>query len=137
LRGVGFGDAEGHRDRAVGDAGQPALLLLVRAVTGDDRAVDGGGDDHHQQTAAGRVELLADERELVHAGTATAVLLGEVEAEESGLARLVPQLGERFAVAGAGRGVLVAVALAEFGDSLAQRLLLLGLGEVHLLSPPR
>ena len=47
--GVGFGDGERHGDRAVGDAGQPALLLLLGAELGDDRAVDRGGDDHHQQ----------------------------------------------------------------------------------------
>ena len=32
--GVGFGDGERHGDRAVGDAGQPPLLLVLGAELG-------------------------------------------------------------------------------------------------------
>ena len=52
--GVGFGDGERHGHRAVGDAGHPALLLLVGAELGDDRAVDGRRDHHHQQRRSPR-----------------------------------------------------------------------------------
>ena len=56
--GVGLGDRERHGDRAVGDAGQPALLLLVGAELADDGAADGRGHHHHQQRAAGGRHLL-------------------------------------------------------------------------------
>ena len=86
--GVGFGDGERHRDRSVGDAGQPALLLLVGAELADDRAVDGGRHHHHQQRAAGRGHLLHHQRQLVHAGAAAAVLLGQVDPDEAEFACL-------------------------------------------------
>ncbi len=133
--GVGLGDAEGHDRVAARESGQPALLLLRGAEPADDRAVDRRRHHHHQQAAAGRVELLPDDGQLVHASAAAAVLLGQVEADEAGLAGFLPQFGERFSRARPRRGVLVAVTLAELGDRLAQRELFFGFAEIHGHSP--
>ena len=103
--GVGLGDRERHDHRAVGDAGQPALLLLLGAEARDDRAADRRRDHHHEQAAAGRGQLLTDDRELVHAAAAAAVLLGQVDADEAELACLAPQLG-RCSAGGAPGGCI-------------------------------
>ena len=133
--GVGFGDGERHGDRAVGDAGEPALLLLVGAELADDRAVDRGGDDHQQQRAAARGHLLHDQGQLVHARAAAAVLLGQVDPDEAEFACLTPQFGGVLAGAGLLQVVLLAVVGGQRGDGLAQRLLFVGLDEAHRYSP--
>ena len=60
---------------------------------------------------------------------------GRLRPEEAALAGLGPELAQRLARPGARCGVVVAVTLAEFGDRLPQRLLLVGLAEVHVSSP--
>ena len=132
--GVGFGDGERHGDRAVGDAGHPALLLLVGAELGDDRAVDGGGDHHHQQRTAARRQLLHHQRQLVHAGAAAAVLLGQVHPDEAELACLAPQFVGVATGAGLLQVVVRAVVGGQRGDGLAQRLAFLALDEAGVCS---
>ena len=79
--------------RAVGEAGQPALLLLVGAEPGDDRAADRRGDDHHQQAAAGGAELLQDERRVrTMPPPPPPYSSGRLTPEEAELAGLAPQL---------------------------------------------
>src|SRR6478752_447479 len=134
--GVGFGDGECHGGRAVGDAGQPALLLLLGAELADDRAVDCGGDDHHQQRRASGGHLLHYQRQLVHAGAAAAVLLGQVDPDEAEFACLVPQFVGVLAGARLLEVVVLPVVGGHGGDRLAQRLLFLGLDEAgHCESP--
>ena len=62
----------------------PNRAMIVPQIAGETTIIS------RLQPAA--VELLADERQLVHAAAATAVLLGQVEPEEAELAGLVPQL---------------------------------------------
>ena len=128
---VGFGDGECHGDRAVGEAGDPAPLLLVGAELADDGAIDGGGDDHQQQGAARRGHLLHDHRQLVHACPAAAVLLGQVDPDEAEFARLAPQFGRVLAGARLLQVVLRSVAGRHGRHGLAQLLLFVGLGEAH------
>jgi hypothetical protein len=133
--GVGFGDRERHGDRTVGDTGDPALLLLLGAELGDDGAVDGGGDDHQQQRRAGRGHLLHDQRELVHARSATAVLLGQIHPDEAEFACLAPQLSGVLAFAGLLQVVLFAVVGGHRGDGFAQCLLFFGFDETAHVIP--
>ncbi len=128
---IGLGNAEGHDRRSAGDLRQPVLLLLVGAEPGDDRPADSRRDHHHQQAAAGRGELLENDGQLIQAGSAAAVLLGQVDPDEPELARLLPQLGQPAAAAGLLGEVGVAVPVAEIGHRRPQRALLIALGEVH------
>src|SRR3546814_16884691 len=72
----------------VGDAREPGLLLLLGAAARDDRAADGRRDHHHQQRRPGRGRLLEHRGEVGHPAAATAVLLGDVDAEEAVLAQI-------------------------------------------------
>src|SRR5699024_5814915 len=126
--GVGFGDAEGHDLRAVGDSGQPGLLLLLGAGAGDDGPADRRGDHHHQQARPVRGALLLHQGELVDPGPAAAVFGGQVHAQEAEPAGLAPQFGQRLTAPGARQHVVqVAVARAQVGHGRAQGLLLIGL----------
>ena len=63
----------------------PNLLMIVPLMAGETTISSSAA-------AAGR-QLLHDQRQLVHAGAAAAVLLGQVDPEEAEFACLVPQLG--------------------------------------------
>src|SRR5690606_31697360 len=77
-------------------------------------------------------ELLHHQRQLVHARTAAAVLLGNVHAEEAERACLFPQFGQRLALARLGQHVVaVGVLDGELGDRGAQGLAFVGLDETH------
>ena len=114
--GVRLGDREGDDRLAAGDARQPSLALLVGAEAGEDRADDRRRDDHHQQPGAAGVELLGDDRQLVHPGTPPPYSTGQVDAEKAELAGLVPQLGHRLVRRRLGPGVLPAVLRRQLGD---------------------
>ena len=122
--------------RAVADAGQPALLLLLGAVAADDRAADRRAHDHEQQRAALRGELLADRGDVADAAAPAAVLLGDVDAEVAVLADLQPQVGGLAAGARLLGEVVAAVLGGELRHLLAQRLALLGLAERVLTASP-
>ncbi len=82
----------GHRDRdhrlTTGDAGQPALLLLVVGQILEVRADDVVVQAQRRRGHAGHGDLLVDDRvEPEVVGAAAAVLLGHVEPDEPVLAR--------------------------------------------------
>ena len=79
--GIRFGQRKRHLQRAVGDAGQPALLHLGRAMSGQDRTADGGRDDRQEQRNAMCGQFFDDDGQLGHACAATAVFLGQVHPE--------------------------------------------------------
>src|SRR4051794_6515882 len=133
--GVGLGDGEGHRERTVGQARQPALLLLLGAEPADHGAADGRGDDHHQQRAARRTQLLQDQRQLDHPAAPAAVLLGNVDPEEAGLADPGPQFVGVAAGAGLPQEVLLPVPGAQVGHGRPQRPQLVALVEVERHAP--
>ena len=91
-----------------------------------------GRYDDQQQTGTLRRQLLLHQREFVDAGTAAAVFLGQIDAQESEFARLVPQFGERLTLARLGQHVVdVVEALTQFGNGCPQFLLLFGFDETH------
>ncbi len=94
--GIGLGDRERDLRRARGDGGEPLVALRLGAVAGDDRADDRGGDHDQEQRASGGRDLLADGLEGVHAEPASAVALGQVDAEVALLGERVPELGGRL-----------------------------------------
>ena len=95
-------------DGAAGQAGQPGLALLVGAELGDHLGRDRGRHEQQEQRRARGGDLLADQGELGEAAAAPAVLLGDVDADEPGVAEGLPQLG----AGAAGGGVFGVVARA-------------------------
>ena len=92
----------------------PNLAMIVPLIAGETTIISSA------QPAAASSSI--DERQLVHAGAAAAVLLGQVDAEEAELAGLVPQLVGVLAGARLLEVVVVAVVGGQLGDRLAQRL---------------
>ena len=129
--GVGLGDREDHLAAAVGQAGEPLLLLLGRAELRDHLAGDRAGDQQQEQRGAVGGRLLDDDGQLLEAGTAAAVLLGQVDADEAGASERLPDLVGGLPGLRLGGVVGRAEVVADVTDRLAQRLVV-GVGaEVH------
>ncbi len=101
----------------------PNLAMIVPQMAGDTTIIS-----RPQPAAASSSQ---HDGQLVHAGPATAVLLRQVHADEAELGGLLPQLRESAAVTRLPHEELVAVLAGEVGHRRPQRLLLVGLGEVH------
>ena len=87
---VGLGDGEHH----LGPGGhwrEPALLLRMGAELCQQLPADRGRHEDQQERAALRGELLGHDGELVEAAATSAVLLGEMNAEEPEVADRLPE----------------------------------------------
>ena len=90
---VGLGDGDGHGDVAADDAGQQALLLLVRTYQTDDLRRTGVGLEHLESRGTALLgELLLDDESGEQRGSGTAVLLGQRDAEPAELAQVASLL---------------------------------------------
>jgi hypothetical protein len=127
--GVGLGDGEADLLGAVGDAGQPLPLLLLRPVSHHHRARDGRRDHQHEHRAALAGGLLDDEREVFETAATAAELLGQMHPEEPVPAHVRPQRVGLLALARDVLEVLASVAAHELADRVAQGAALVGLGE--------
>ena len=87
----------GARDaRAIGEARQQSLLDLRAGGAGDDCPGNHGG---HVWAGRDRVAQLLDHyRELSQPVAGASVLLGQVQAEPSDLAQIIPERGQRIAL---------------------------------------
>ncbi len=132
---VRLGDREHDLGGAAGQAGQPGLALLGGAEFGDHLGGDGRGHEQQQQRRPGAGDLLADQGELGQPSPAAAVGLGDIHADEPGVAEGLPQLGAGAAF----RGPFGVVARPELGryasDGGPQSAVFLGFGKVHASLP--
>ena len=87
---VGLGDREDHLGLARRHAREPPLTLVVAAVLRNQFPGDGTGDEQEQQWTAVGGGFLADQGELRHPGAAPAVLLREVDPDETAVTQCLP-----------------------------------------------
>ena len=93
---IGRTQSERGRPRAVGQPGQEARLLLVRAALLDDRRRQHRGQVRPRSHLS--AQLLQYDHQLREAGTRAAELLGQVHAEPAQFGHLVPVRGEALLV---------------------------------------
>jgi hypothetical protein len=103
-------------------------------VLGDDRAADGRGDHHEEGGAAGGGQFLADHRQFEQAHATAAVLLGDVDADETGLGDGRPQFAHAAFRLGFLDVVVVAEVQADLADGVAEHPVFRGLVEIHAFS---
>ena len=106
-------------------------MLTAGSVTGEKLTRYGAGYQHEQQRAAPSGGFLTDDGQFGHSGTATAELLGEVDADESVLSQFQPEFVGWFVSRGPLGKVGGAVFVGDRGYGGTQVAMLARFGEVH------
>jgi hypothetical protein len=130
---TGFGDAETYVQIAVDYPGQRRGLEFVGAVFdnglhSEDRQVDGAGTVHRRPGAR---DLLEQQRRFGDAEAVAAVLLRDGHAQPAALGDGVVELLGEFVGEVFLHPVVVVELARQFGDGLANQLLILGQFETH------
>ena len=136
--GVGLGQPEAPERGAVGDPRQPLLLLLLGAEAQHRLAEEPVGDRHDAaQRGVGAAELLHAEHVGEVVAAEAAVLLRDGEPEEPDLGHLGDDVEVDGLVAVPLRAVRDRLAVEEVAGQVAEGLLLLVEGQVHVRLPGR